>query len=102
MEHELKVWSPHFERLADDSKTFEIRKNDRGFQQGDTLRLREYDPAGTHDECSQPACKDRRYTGREIHRRVGFIAAGTLFGLQLGEYVVMSLLPTGEVPGDGR
>lgn len=92
MIHELKTWPQYFERIADGSKTFEIRKNDRGFQQGDTLRLREYDPAGDHDDCSDDRCRSRRYTGREAIWKVGFVAAGTVVGADLGEYAVMSLV----------
>lgn len=80
MLHELKTLPSYFERIEDGSKTFEIRRNDRGFQAGDTLQLREYDPHGS------------RYTGREAFRKVGFVASGTLFGLELGEHVVMSLV----------
>lgn len=71
MIHELKVWPEYYERLVDGSKTFEVR-NDRGFQTGDTLVLKEWDPW---------SCD---YTGRETRRIVGFI------------YVVMSLLPVEE------
>jgi hypothetical protein len=45
VEHELKCHPKYMPRLADGSKTFEIRKNDRDFQVGDTLILKEYDPA---------------------------------------------------------
>lgn len=44
MHHELKIWPQFYRRVADGSKTFEIRDNDRGFQMGDTCELREYDP----------------------------------------------------------
>lgn len=40
--HELKCWSEYYGRVADGSKTFEVRKNDRGFKTGDVLRLREF------------------------------------------------------------
>jgi hypothetical protein len=92
MLHELKTWPGYFERIEDGTKTFEIRRNDRGFQTGDVLQLREYDPTGDHDECADDHCSTKRYTGREAFRKVGFVAAGTLFGLELGEHVVMSLV----------
>lgn len=41
--HELKVVPQFWEGLAGATKTFEIRRNDRHFQVGDTLILREYD-----------------------------------------------------------
>ena len=41
--HELKCWPEYFEALWDGKKTFEIRKDDRGYQVGDYLVQREYD-----------------------------------------------------------
>jgi hypothetical protein len=43
------------------AKTFEIRKNDRNFNPGDILRLKEYDPA------------TESYTGREVSVIVSYI-----------------------------
>ena len=42
--HELKIGSKFFEAVKDGRKKFEIRKNDRNYQEGDILILREYDP----------------------------------------------------------
>jgi len=44
MEHELKLHPKYFPRVQSGEKSFEIRKNDRDFQVGDRLILREYDP----------------------------------------------------------
>jgi len=88
MEHELKVWPAYFERLADGTKTFEIRRDDRGYQSGDKLVLREY-----VDVTFLGAPTAGRYTGRQLVRTIGFVAKGTLFGLALGAYAVLSLLP---------
>lgn len=44
MIHQLKTWPEQFEALFKGLKTFEIRKNDRDFQVGDVLMLKEYDP----------------------------------------------------------
>jgi hypothetical protein len=41
-EHELKTWPGPFRRMWDGSKTFEVRWNDRDYQEGDELLLREY------------------------------------------------------------
>lgn len=42
--HELKVWPAYYQALASGQKSFELRFDDRGFQVGDLLDLREYDP----------------------------------------------------------
>ena len=62
--HELKSWPDFFAPLLDGSKTFEVRKNDRHFNVGDVVHLREWD--------------DRKgaYTGRSIKKRVTFILPG--------------------------
>lgn len=44
MEHELKIWPQYYARVADGSKTFELRNNDRAFQRGDIVKLREWNP----------------------------------------------------------
>lgn len=53
MLHELKCWPGYFQAILDGEKTFEIRKNDREFRVGDTVRLKEYQPLR------------QEYTGRE-------------------------------------
>lgn len=54
MNHDLKCHYMYYEKVIEadvrQRKTVEIRKNDRGYQVGDTLTLREWDPddhAGT-------------------------------------------------------
>ena len=44
VEHELKCHPIYFERIVSGQKKFEVRKNDRNFQVGDILILKEYDP----------------------------------------------------------
>ena len=43
-EHELKTHPKYLQRVASGQKPFEIRKNDRDFQVGDRVILKEYDP----------------------------------------------------------
>ena len=40
--HELKILPKHFQEVWDGIKTFELRKNDRNYQRGDILVLREW------------------------------------------------------------
>jgi len=81
--HELKCWPPYFGALADGSKTFEVRHNDRGFQAGDSLLLREWDPRATPSTA---------YTGRELHCQVTYVlqGGGPFVGLKAG-YAVLAL-----------
>lgn len=77
MTHTLKTWPEYFREVKDGRKTFEIRKNDRNFQVGDTLLLQEYMP----DEDD--------FTGRDILVSVNYILEG-FCGLQDG-YVAMGI-----------
>ena len=40
--HELKIRPTYYRAMLDGEKTFEIRKNDRGFRAGDVLVLKEW------------------------------------------------------------
>ena len=84
MKHELKIWPQYYSRVADGSKTFEIRENDRGFQQGDSVLLREFDPAPIN-----PTTKSSKgYTDSQaLEFKVGYIHVLD------SSRVVFSLLP---------
>ena len=57
--HELKTDSQYFEEQLQGNKNFEVRLNDRNFQNGDVLVLSEY--------------KDNEYTGRQSYVQVTYI-----------------------------
>lgn len=62
MEHKLKILSKYYESILQGKKTFEVRKDDRPFSEGDTLLLQ---------ECVTPnGCG---YTGREMTVDVTYI-----------------------------
>lgn len=79
MEHKLKTWPVFFWDVASGAKTFEIRKNDRGFRTGDMLCLQEYDP------------DKQEYTGDELYAKINYIVSlNGLPGIPEG-YVGMSI-----------
>lgn len=69
-EHEIKCWSEFFFRTWMGQKTFELRKNDRDYQVGDTVVMREWDDGG--------------YMGRKITGKIVYLIEGGRFGLDEG------------------
>lgn len=63
--HELKTWPIYFEAILTEEKPFEARKDDRGFEVGHDLRLREWNP------------ENSQYTGREIITGITYVLRGT-------------------------
>lgn len=89
--HDLKVQPPYFDALRDGTKTFEVRKNDRAYQAGDTLRLFEH--SGKYGECDDLDCGSSTCARREvITKRVTFVYSGDprFGGLEPG-FVVLAL-----------
>lgn len=100
--HELKTWPEPYAATVSGAKTFEIRKDDRGFRVNDILRLREWVPC---DECQggTVALRGRcakcdgagsleTYTGRKFDVEVTHVERGPSWGLPRG-LVVMSVRP---------
>jgi hypothetical protein len=76
--HDLKCHPEPFNALVVGDKTFEFRKDDRGFELHDLLRVREW-----HGE----------YTGRCMLLNVTYLLRGPAFGIPEG-FIVMSVSPT--------
>lgn len=79
-EHELKTWPEHFQAISRGDKTLELRRNDRDFQVGDVLWLREWEPL------------TESYSGKDLRVRVTHVLLGGAFGLEPG-YVALSICP---------
>lgn len=102
-DHILKCWPNSFDAIKNGTKRFEWRRDDRGFEVGDVLVLRKYDPApgpGGYGEVgyvmqTRPGRHMSDYT--ELRVRVTYILRG-LFGVPDG-YCVMSIEPA--TPGEG-
>lgn len=78
MMHDLKCIPPYFQKVYEQEKNFEIRKNDRDYQAGDKLRLREYNQ------------DTNTYTGRELRVDVSYVFNGGKYGVEEG-YCVLGL-----------
>ena len=74
--HELKVLPDYFLAVSEGKKTFELRKDDRGFEAGDLLLLREWD--------------GEKYSGRSVNCKVTYILKG-FQGLET-DYVILSIV----------
>jgi hypothetical protein len=74
--HTLKTVAPYFEHIYIFDKTFDVRRNDRGFLRGDLLVLAEWD--------------DDAWTGRDIAMKIQYVLPGGEFGILSG-FVVLGL-----------
>jgi hypothetical protein len=81
----LKTLSPFFEEIVAERKTFEIRRDDRDYDVGDVLLLRDYD--GT------------RYTDRAVLRFVPYVLREPRFVLP--DHVVLSIVRRRWLPAGG-
>ena len=75
--HKLKTWPPYFISVWSGLKTFEVRYNDRKFQELDYLLLKEFDP------------HKNEYTGRTILCRVTYLLKDEKFVKQ--NFVIMAI-----------
>lgn len=73
--HDVKLGATFFEDVKTGRKTFELRKNDRGYKEGDTIVLHEY--------------KDGATTGRTVTKKIVYILEG-FTGLEDG-YCILGL-----------
>lgn len=95
--HELKVWPQYFRAVLDGSKTFEFRKDDRGFEVGDTLILKEFEPGRNDYTVVPPIIEQSRYTGRSIKKKITYIFKGGIPGCRLRQGLVILALGESEV-----
>ena len=83
-EHVLKTDPAVFQDVLDGKKTFEIRFNDRGYQVGDLIVLKETKFTGQQMREGSPLI----YTGREMQKQISYILSG--YGLQDG-WVILGI-----------
>ena len=78
MVHELKILPHYFVEVKTNKKTFEVRKNDRNFQVGDELLLREY------------FGEKYGFSGEICHRKIIYIFFGGQYGIE-SDTVILGL-----------
>jgi hypothetical protein len=76
--HDIKCIQPFFNYCCSGKKTFDLRKNDRNFKEGDTLILREFDE------------KTCYHTGRMKAFDITFVLNDEFEGIEKG-YCIMSI-----------
>lgn len=88
-EHILKTHPQYFNDILSGKKNFELRKDDRGFQVGDTLKLEEFDP--------EPNKGKGAYLGRSILVVVTYKLTGINFGYGLHEdFCILGIIKKSE------
>ena len=80
----LKTDPAVFQDVLEGKKTFEIRFNDRGYQVGDLIVLKETKFTGQQMGEGRPLI----YTGREMQKQISYILSG--YGLQDG-WVILGI-----------
>lgn len=84
--HELNTWPVYFDAVKRGEKAFEVRRDDRGFQKGDIVRLLRTSERSLHQV-------EYDYHGKPCHvmeRQITWILTGGQFGIEPG-YVVLGL-----------
>jgi len=87
--HDLKCWPREFRHVRDGLKPFEVRLNDRNFQEGDVVILREFVPdhmVGERIENSEYGFK---------HEKAGYTGSFSLGPFRIGYLLKGAPVPDG-------
>lgn len=89
MHHDLKTHPAMYHAVRSGSKSFDVRKDDRAFQCGDTVTLKYHDPAKEQPGGFMPPMPydEKR---EPLNFTIGFVLRGGQYGVEPG-YVVFSL-----------
>lgn len=92
--HELKCWAGRmFDAVLSGQKPFDVRRDDRGFQPGDLLMLREYEEGDPAREDVLAGSGGSGYTGRYCWRQVTYLLDLGAPAWRLPGFVVLGLAP---------
>lgn len=98
--HVLKTLPRYWRAVDRGEKTFEVRKDDRAYAEGDILILRLYDPTDTYGTGSPRACSEKHFPEGTFTRckqqhndilvQVSYVLPGGKFGID-PDYVVLGI-----------
>jgi hypothetical protein len=100
MQHQLKTWDVYFDAVKRGEKTFEVRRDDRGFQKGDTLELLRCEKSrlGSWEVQYKAMTRTPEHV---LHMEITYVLTGGQFGIEPG-FVVMGIKPCNpEAPQNG-
>ena len=86
IEHYVKCWPNYFDAIERGDKPFDVRRDDRGYQKGDTLVLQRTREKSLHEveyDCHGEALY-------ECRRTITYVLTGGQFGIEPG-YVVLGI-----------
>ena len=89
MTHQLKTWPQYWDAVASGDKTFEVRRDDRGFQKGDVVELLRcrHTMMGTYEVALSPVTHQPAHV---LRKRITYVLTGGQFGIEPG-FVVLGL-----------
>jgi hypothetical protein len=91
VEHVLKCYPTYFEAITLRQKNFDVRRDDRGYQKGDVVVFRKFDPntkIGPQYINDVGGIASSASNAKTIERRIKYILTGGQFGIEPG-YVVL-------------
>lgn len=92
--HELKILPKYFNSVVSREKTFELRKDDRGFEVGDILILKEFNPNKKYETIEGD---ESHFSGRKILKEINYILKDETESMGLSkDYAILGIKPIDE------
>lgn len=90
MTHQLKTWPQYWDEVASGDKTFDVRRDDRGFQKGDVVELLKCSDRwqlGNYTIDIDPVTHQPAHV---LRKRITYVLTGGQLGIEPG-FVVLGL-----------
>lgn len=92
--HELKILPQYFNAVVSNKKTFELRKDDRGFQVGDILMLKEFNLQEKYETIDGA---ETYFSGKKVLRQISYILKDESESMGLSkDYAILGIKPIDE------